>query len=535
MRNPQIWTTVLVTLGMTMAAPPPLMQPSVATPNPTLQVGIWQRFGEEISDQVRIAAPAGAMLTLEYPGSGGQTETRETPQVTFGIVNQALTTPAQTQRLILSSHKTFETAYASAQSWREQGIHTEVTQPGEWQVWAKRGAYTPAQQQEIWNWAQGAGIPTVRLLQEQIEERPLLSWVSEGFRYHRTQVDITSSAGYLQVGQTLYGGSIRIQPNAYGSYTVVNGVPLETYLRGVVPHEIGGGAPQTAIEAQAILARTYALRNRHRFVADDYEICANTHCQVYKGLSGTTTITDAAIRDTAGQVLTFEGDLIDAVYSSTNGGISAAFEHIWDGDPRPYLRSRVDAPLETAQLDLSQPDRFRQFLEQSEGFNEVGVSKFFRWQIRKSISELGQQFRSNQKYLGVPLPEWSQITGLTVLSRAASGRVQKLQVDLQTEAGPNHSLILEKDQIRLGFPSLLSTLFEVAPLTQNEQITGYAFNGGGFGHGVGMSQYGSYTLSRQGYTAAQILEFYYPGTTLKPLAELTADQPKDRREAQTRS
>ncbi len=523
MRIPQIWMVALATVGITATAPPPLIQFSAATPNPALQVGIWQRFGEEQTDQVRISAPAGAVLTLEFPGSAGETQTLETRQVTFGIVNQALTTPEQAQRLILSSHKTFESAYDSARSWQSQGIHAEVTQPGEWQVWAKRGAYTPAQQQQILSQAQAASIPTVRLEQEQIESEPLLSWVVDGFRYHRTEVDISSSLGYLQVGDTLYGGSIRIQPNAYGNYTVVNGVPLETYLRGVVPHEIGPGAPQTAIEAQAILARTYALRNRHRFVADNYEICANTHCQVYKGLSGTVASADAAIRATVGQVLTYDGDLIDAVYSSTNGGVSAAFEDIWNGDPRPYLRSRIDRPADSTALDLSQPEAFRQFIQLQEGFNEVGVSRLFRWQIRKSVGELSQQFRSNQNYLGVPIPEWQQIAGLTVLSRAASGRVQELQVDLQG-TDQVHSLVLVRDQIRLAFPTLPSTLFAPDPLQAGEQITGYAFNGGGFGHGVGMSQYGSYTLSRQGYTAAQILDFYYPGTTLAPLAELIADQ-----------
>lgn len=526
MRIPQIWMVAVATVGITVAAPPPLLQFSAATPNPTLQVGIWQRFGEEDTDRVRISAPAGATLTLEFPQAP---DPIQTSQVTFGIVNQALTTPQQTQRLILSSHKTFESAYDSARSWREQGIHTEVTQPGEWQVWAKRGAYTPAQQQQIFAQAEAASIPSVRLQPETIEEQPLLSWVVDGFRYHRTEVEISSSVGYMQVGDALYGGSVRIQPNAYGHYTVVNAVPLETYLRGVVPHEIGAGAPQTAIEAQAILARTYALRNRHRFVADEYEICATTHCQVYKGLSGTVGATDAAIRATAGQVLIYEGDLIDAVYSSTNGGISAAFEDIWNGEPRPYLRSRVDRPVDPAtptQYDLSQPEAFRQFIQLQEGFNEVGVSRLFRWQIQKSVGELSQQFRSNQEYLGVPIPEWDQIAGLTVLSRAPSGRVQELRVDLQGEEAV-HAMTLVRDQIRLAFPTLPSTLFVPDPIGSNEALTGYVFNGGGFGHGVGMSQYGSYTLSRQGYTAAQILNFYYPGTTLAPLAEVTAAQVAD--------
>jgi SpoIID/LytB domain protein len=365
----------------------------------------------------------------------------------------------------------------------------------------------------------------VRLEVQERRERAELSWVHEHFRYHRTRLRVTSDAGYLRVNDHYYAGSITFQPNAYGSYTVVNAVPLETYLRGVVPHEVGPGAPFAAMAAQAILARTYALKNLHRFQVDDYQLCANTHCQVYKGLTGTHPRADEAIRQTSGLVLTYNGELVDAVYSSTNGGISAAFEDVWDGDPRPYLRRQADIAHQPGKpLDLRQESSFQAFLAQREGFNEAGVSRLFRWEFSLSLEELNTQLRAGQDYLGIPMPTWSSIAGMQILERSASGRVQVMQLDLQTAEGIR-SILLRKDQVRLAFPRLYSTLFRIEPLKQGERLAGYRFIGGGFGHGVGLSQYGSYTLARQGFNAAQILAFYYPGTTLAPLGSLSLQLP----------
>lgn len=507
---------------------------TAATPeNPILHIGIVQRFGRSETDQVELAAPTGSLLTLEFAQADGSTQTQRTPRVSIGIVNRALTTPETVYRLILSSHKSFESAEANANHWQSLGISTEIAQPQEWQVWANR-AYTPQQLIQIQQYAQKEGIPHVRLEVQERRERAELSWVHEHFRYHRTRLRVTSDAGYLRVNDHYYAGSITFQPNAYGSYTVVNAVPLETYLRGVVPHEVGPGAPFAAMAAQAILARTYALKNLHRFQVDDYQLCANTHCQVYKGLTGTHPRADEAIRQTSGLVLTYNGELVDAVYSSTNGGISAAFEDVWDGDPRPYLRPQADIAHRAPQgeerhqpgkpLDLRQESSFQAFLAQREGFNEAGVSRLFRWEFSLSLEELNTQLRAGQDYLGIPMPTWSSIAGMQILERSASGRVQVMQLDLQTAEGIR-SILLRKDQVRLAFPRLYSTLFRIEPLKQGERLAGYRFIGGGFGHGVGLSQYGSYTLARQGFNAAQILAFYYPGTTLAPLGSLSLQLP----------
>lgn len=190
-----------------------------------------------------------------------------------------------------------------------KGIEVEIVQPEHWQVWAKREVYnTFLLRHLLLQSLQAKGNRTAYLDTKVQQQVPRASWVVNGKRYNPNLVDITADKNLIQVSQgkndrsgRLYAGRMRLQPNAYGTYTLVNEVPLETYLRGVVPHEIGAGAPSAAVEAQTIIARTYALRNVRRFAVDNYQLCADTQCQVYRGLSGTVPNTDQAIAATRGR------------------------------------------------------------------------------------------------------------------------------------------------------------------------------------------------------------------------------------------
>ncbi|MEM6446179.1 MAG: SpoIID/LytB domain-containing protein [Cyanobacteria bacterium J06642_2] len=533
LRTSRLWSaglTGLAALGVFAGFP----TVASAFSNPTLEVGIVQRLGSDPElTELDFAAPVGTLLTLEFTDDSGQLQRQRMDSVTIAIRDRTLVSSETVQRLILSSHRSFESAAASANYWNELGVETEIAQPDEWQVWADRETYSPAQQIQIQIYARDNDIPSVRPYAIERDARPELSWTWDGRDYTSETLSIVSDRGVTSVGERMYAGDLRIQPNAHESFTVVNSVPLETYLRGVVPHEIGYQAPRAAVEAQAILARTYALRNRHRFTTDDYELCATTHCQVYRGLSETRPIADRAIAATAGQVLTYEDELADAVYSSTTGGVTAAFEHIWDGAPRPYLQSVPDTVFQSHQmqgLDLTREADFRRFLAMRQGFNEVGKSRFFRWEQSKTVAELSGNLKVNQKYLGITLPFFQKIVDMEVLERSPSGRVQKLQVDLLEFDGKVTPITLRKDMILLalrapGLEPPYSTLFSFDPILDAEDnLTGYNFVGGGLGHGVGMSQIGSYNLAARGFSASQILQFYYPGATLTTLNEQLAQR-----------
>jgi SpoIID/LytB domain protein len=496
-----------------------------------LQVGVVQWFGEKPNDELTLKAASGDRLTLNF-NSNGEPVSVKASEVKLEIQMQPLPSPAVDERLVLGTYRSFESAEETANQWRSKGIEVEIAQPRRWQVWAKRDAYSsPLVRRLLLQSLQAQGDKKAYLETNILQQVPAPTWVVSGKRYSAPQVEITAGTGAIQFKQgkdkkseRLYPGTLRLQPNAYGTYTLVNQVPLETYLRGVVPHEIEGEAPYASVEAQAILARTYVLRNLRRFATDGYQICANTNCQVYKGLTGTWADADRAISATAGKVLTYKNELVDALYYSTSGGITAPFSDIWPGAERPYLQTVLDAPgnvWDLSSQSLDSEDNFRRFISLKKGFNEEG-KELFRWREESSLENMNKDLRRYLEDKKHPLANFKTIQQLQVVQRSRSGRALKMTVE--TDAGV---VELEKDEILRAFYAPLSTLFYVEPVYKKDSkdsksLKGYAFIGGGFGHGVGMSQTGSYKLAKMGWSSQRILSFYYPGTQIQPLSDSIA-------------
>ncbi|BAZ45135.1 amidase enhancer [Chondrocystis sp. NIES-4102] len=506
------------------------MQSAIATTDKiseiNLKIGIIQRLGAAPMDekeseikQVTINSTENDSLKVSFPKLAPIT----TKEVVLRVDSVPLPQSKLDEKLVLSDRSTFETAEDTAKFWQKLGIAVEVAQPGRWQVWAKREVYpTPLVRRWLLHSLEANGYTTPYLDTEILNQQPKITLIIDGKQYNHQQVEITSSKNLVKVNTTnnpqetrLYGGSLKLQPNAHGEYTLVNDVPLETYLRGVVPYEIGANAPPQAVAAQTIIARTYALRNLRRFAVDDYQLCATVHCQVYKGLNDANPISDRAIANTAGLVLTYENELIDALYSSTTGGVTARFEDAWNGEARPYLQSVIDAPIplwDLAKYPLDNEQTFRQFINMTKGFNETVREGVFRWHKKRSIADLNQDLRKYLQKTRHPLADFQTIYSMQVQERSPSGRI--LTLNIETDKG---TIELHKNEIRSALQPPRSTFFYLQPLYKNNQLDGYAFIGGGFGHGVGLSQYGSYNLANLGWSAERILAFYYPQTELKPL------------------
>ncbi len=487
-----------------------------------LQVGIVQRFGTQASDTIDLKAQPGDRLTLRFPDSNGQVQALTATTAKLDIVMQPLAAPRTDERIVLSNHRSFESAEADASQWKAQGLEVEVAQPKRWQVWAKRDVYnTPLLRSLLLESLKGKGYTLPYLDSKVVTKEPKVAVTVNGQRYTTNPIEIVAGTGLVQVLSSeaqvrrLFAGSLRLQPNTYGTYTLVNQVPLETYLRGVVPYEIGTDANPAVLEVQAILARTYALRNLRRFAIDNYQMCADTQCQVYFGLNGAAASTDRAIAHTAGQVLTYQNELVDAVYSSTTGGVTAAFTDAWHGAARPYLRPVIDsiyAVWDTGRRPLNDEQNFRQFIGQKKGFNEEGT-QWFRWKIPARLEDMNKELRDYLKQKKNPLASFKTIQNVAVVERSASGRVLKLRVT--TDQG---AIDLEKDMLLIAFEAPNSTLFYIDPLFDaKKELKGFSFTGGGLGHGVGLSQVGSYKLGRLGWNSSQILGFYFPGTQLQPI------------------
>ncbi len=472
--------------------------------NPVLKIGILQRFGSQPNDQVSLRGAQGPLILRFGP-------TRISADAT--TVRVQLRPGASEAQLVLGSHRSFESAEADADHWRQQGIATELAQPNTWEVWADRQRYpTPASRQALARELQARGLP-IQWRRQPAAGRQLLV-VQAGARRFETPTLTIEGPGGLRVDGLLYPGSLSLQPNAYGSYTLINQVRLEDYLRGVVPHELGPQAPAAAAAAQAVLARTYVLRNLRRFRIDGYELCADEQCQVYRGWQDPSPSSDRAIARSRGLVLTDDQQLIDALYSANSGGVTARFDDNWRGQPRSYLTAVVDSiqgawDLQTA--PLNREANLRRFLDRTSGFNSSGWPRF-RWEVARSQAELTallQRYLSSRQH---PLARFSQVKDLRVSDRSSSGRA--LRVEVVTDRGP---ITLERDELRRAFRGLYSTLFYLEPVRQGGRLVSVRFIGGGFGHGAGLSQTGSYHLADAGWDFQRILAFYFPGTRLQPL------------------
>lgn len=488
-----------------------------------LRIGIVQRFGTEPTAKLQLEPTKDDRLKLTFTEGEKKRSVITSKPVQLEIVMQPLSSPAINEVVVLGTYSTYETAEDSANQWRSRGIEVEIAQPDRWQVWAKRDVYnTPLLRRLLFESIQSQSNPTAYIDTQVSPKVPQVNWVVNGKSYKLKNVEINSSKNLVRVksGEKLdttrvYAGKLHFQPNAYGTYTLVNQVPLEIYLRGVVPHEIGTNVPTAALEAQAILARTYVLRNLRRFAVDNYELCATTHCQVYYGLTGTSSKTDQAIASTRGMVLTYNSQLVDALYSSTTGGVTAYFSDVWNGEDRPYLRPVVDAPTNLWNLskqNLADENNFQKFISLKQGFNESEWN-VFRW---SKETPLDQIIKDLQKFLRAkknPYAKFQKIEAMSITKRSRSGRILELAV--KTDIG---TFTLHKDEVRSAFAAPRSTLFYIVPLNKGQtELWGYAFIGGGLGHGVGLSQTGAQNLAKIGWSSQKILHFYYPGTQIQPL------------------
>lgn len=549
--------SILTTLVSVVAVPGIAQE---APLNPVLDVGIVQRFGSNPEDAITLKPETGDRLTIQFQAGEQEQTLSTTGEVKIDVVMQPLPEPKVTERVVLSTHRSFESAEDSANQWRAQGIEVEVAQPRQWQVWAKRETYeTPLLRRLLLQNLRAHGSQSAFIDTEVQQQEPKASLTINGTRLQQDEVTVAAGSDRVaitfnrdEITERPYAGTLTLQPNAYGTYTLVNHVPVETYLRGVVPHEIGVGAPPTTIEAQAILARTYALRNLRRFTTDNYQLCADTQCQVYWGLEGAVPETDRAIAATRGTVLTYQNELVDALYSSTTGGITAPFTDVWDGSDRPYLQAVVDSvstAWDLSNQSLADETNFRAFIDRKSGFNEDGWD-MFRWRVENTLPQIAQDLRAFLESKQHPLASFTKVLEMKVLQRSPAGRVQRIAIT--TDKG---ELVLEKDEILRGLYAPNSTLFYLEPIYEqtppaqtsqkpvdlkpaqatpanpnsgssqspNSQpstgvLKGYAFVGGGLGHGVGMSQTGAYNLGDLGWSSSQILSFYYPNTQLQLLS-----------------
>ncbi len=281
-----------------------------------------------------------------------------------------------------------------------------------------------------------------------------------------TQLWIKPQAGgYIWIGDRWYRGSVRVIP-VNKQLLAINHVDLEQYLYSVLGAEMSPTFPTEALKAQAVAARTYALYRSRASSKKPFDVDSTQLSQVYRGLSSESDTTQAAVNATIGQIVTYGGKPILAAFHAASGGHTENVEDIWLSR-EPYLRAVPDYDIGTPGYEWTQPFTLAQ-LSQSLKIK----------QVRTIVPDRTTQFGS-------------------VVSVTVSGDTT------QTFTGSQFRTALKLRSLR----------FTIAPTP-----TGFTLTGRGYGHGLGMSQWGAYSLAEQGQKYPSILAHYYQGVKIEKLA-----------------
>ena len=307
---------------------------------------------------------------------------------------------------------------------------------------------------------------------------------------------------FAMVNSRRYRGRMGVFRTRTGTgLTVVNRLPVDAYIAGVLGLEMGARRPDEveALVAQAIVSRTYALRNRGRWESEGFDASADTRDQVYFGVVAETPQVWNAVRATAGHVLVYHGELIDAFFHSTCGFSTAGVEEAFRAaQPRPYLKPVSDA--------------------RGGGHYYCDISPRFRWREEWDAQELRAILsRTLPAVMNVGGDGLQRITDVEVSRTTRSGRVDELRIVFERGdvriPGPDVRSVLRPEATTL----LQSTAFQVTVTKEGGALSRLVALGAGSGHGVGFCQWGAIGRARTGQRHEEILKTYFPGTSVEKL------------------
>jgi stage II sporulation protein D len=282
--------------------------------------------------------------------------------------------------------------------------------------------------------------------------------------------------GFIYAGGRWYRGEVDLVRESSG-ISVINRLNIEDYLASVIGKEMYNTWPQEALKAQAVASRSYAVFKLQRPKSKLFDVLDTTTSQVYVGLEGEANSTQEAVKATAGQVLMYQGKVIEAVFHSSSGGHTENSENVWQNIV-PYLRGVED-------FDQSSPS--------------------YQWTLNLTAPQLRQR-----------IPGVGDVLSMMPAKSSSTGRILMLKVQ-----GTKGERLIKGTEVRKAL-GLKSTLFTAKPefglvagKSGTSRPVGFLISGRGYGHGLGMSQWGAYSLATQNKTYKEILMHYFQETTLK--------------------
>lgn len=292
----------------------------------------------------------------------------------------------------------------------------------------------------------------------------------------------------LEYGAKKYNflGSMTFKALADGNILPINIVDVETYLKGVVGYEMSNSYPLEALKAQAVAARNYALANIGKNSSEGYDLSDGTSDQVYRGYNSSYGNVIKAVDETKGMVLVYNDSLVSGFYSASNGGYTESSKNAWVSDI-PYLQVNADS------YDITK------WTSGDKKFTTADIDA--KLKSKGILSEQDKFIRLN----------------LDTIQRNESTRVASIEIVYSDAAGAENVKAITKERA-WSFLSLPSSMYTV---TYDAAADTYTFSGMGNGHGVGMSQIGAKNRANAGQKYDEILTFYYTGTQIKNVGDIT--------------
>jgi stage II sporulation protein D len=285
-----------------------------------------------------------------------------------------------------------------------------------------------------------------------------------------------------------YRGTLTVRSTTAGTLQAVNRIGVEDYLRGVLPKETYANWPPEALKSQAVVSRSYALARMSDDPDAPFHLRADTSSQVYGGYFAEDPRTDEAVAATAGEVLAYGGRIVTTFFSSCCGGHTAAIDDIWPGVERRPFFSGVECDW-------------------------CAACPSHDWEYTLDFDRLAHALAAAGYTTDNP-------TGLRLRSNARTGRVRYVVFTLASGG----ELELPGDEFRrlVGYGELKSTYFDIARVTEG----GLVLSGHGYGHGVGLCQWGSRGMAEAGFTYKEIINHYSPGAGIAQWDALWPMEPR---------
>lgn len=343
--------------------------------------------------------------------------------------------------------------------------------------------------------------------------------------------DLISVSGLKRKGkQASYRGIFELTRSSkdISKFAIVNVLSLKNYLRGVVPNEMPVRFGLEALKAQTVAARNYAVTPRVK-AYKEFDVCDSVACQVYFGANTEDKLSDKAVEETNGIIaLDKEDNPILALYSSTAGGYTESYEYAFSDPKTREFPSKsihyLTAVPDNSEFDTLDTDEKADNFYNSKPESFDNQSPYYRWSKDWTKTELENVLSKTmvtQSKTGFITPaltnpaDFGSLKSIKALQRGASGKIIKLQI----ETDKNTFIVQKELVIRRCFQkngiSLPSANFVINYIDAITPV--YKFTGGGFGHGVGLSQWGAGKMASLGYTFDEILLHYYQGIRLSTI------------------